>query len=164
MVAARELRINHVLSRGVPLPEKWGVALSALKLLKDARCIPPSDLSLDVPAIHYDMLGIPRRVCIPQASARSPGACVTVTERDCPANYVLIAHVHSDVWICSSGGVLNGEGISKETLWQSHTCVEKDLSKDLWQNTVPERRIRIHVLSDNLRRLVQEHQVPWSPR
>ena len=94
-----KLRINNALGRGIPLPEKWDVALSALKLLKDARDIPRSDLPLDVKAIHCDMLGVPKRVHLPQAGTWSPGACVTLTERGGPMNYVLIAHVHSDVWI-----------------------------------------------------------------
>ncbi len=73
-------------------------------------------------------------------------------------NYVLIAHVHSDVWICSPGGTFDGEWISKETIWQRSCLVEKDLAKDLWQNVVPKRRVRKHVLSGNLSSLMQEHQ------
>jgi hypothetical protein len=157
-VAACELRINSALGRGVPLPEKWDVALSAMKLLKDTRGISKQDLPPEVPFIHCDMLGVPRGVSIPQASARVPGACVIVTERGCPVNYVLVAHVHEDVWICSPGGTFDGEWMSKETLWQRSSCAMKDLSNELWQNHVPKRRVRAHVLSGNLQRLMQEHQ------
>ena len=157
-IATCKLRISNALGQAIPLPEKWDVALSALKLLKDARAIPRSDLPLDVPEIHCDMLGVPKRVHLPQAGTWSPGACVTLTERGGPMNYVLIAHVHSDIWICSPGGTFDGEWISKETIWQRSSLVEKDLAKDLWQNAVPKRRVRKHVLSGNLSSLMQEHQ------
>ena len=74
-IATCKLRIDKVLDRGIPLPEKWDVALSALKLLKDARNIPRSDLPLDVPAVHCDMLGAPKRVHLPQAGTRADVTC-----------------------------------------------------------------------------------------
>ena len=73
-------------------------------------------------------------------------------------NYVLVAHVHADVWFCSPGGTLRGECVAKDALWYKGACVEKDLSQDLWRDRVPKRRVRMHVLAGNLRRLVQEHQ------
>jgi hypothetical protein len=157
-IATCKLRIYNALGRGIPLPDKWDVALSALKLEKDARRIHRGDLPLDVPDVFCHMLGAAKKVQIPQAGARSPGACVTLTEKGSPMNYVLIAHVHSDVWICSPGGTFDGEWISKETIWQRSSLVEKDLSKELWQSAVPKRRIRMHVLSGNLLNLMQQHQ------
>jgi hypothetical protein len=75
-IATCKLRIYNALGRGIPLPDKWDVALSALKLEKDARRIHRSDLPLDVPDVLCHMLGVAKKVQIPQAGARSPGACV----------------------------------------------------------------------------------------
>ena len=157
-IATCKLRISNALGRRTPLPEKWDVALSALKFLKDARNIPRNDLPLDVSAIHCEMLGVRKRMHLPQASARSPRACVTLTERGGPMNYVLIAHVHSDAWIRSPGGTFDGEWVPKGTIWQRSALAENGLAKDLWQNAVPKRRVRKHVLSGNLSSLMQEYQ------
>ena len=156
-------RVDHALHCGIPLPTGWEAALTALRLLKDARCIPASDLPLDVPEIHCDMIGVPKQV-VQQAHGRSPGTLITLTEQGCPVNYVLLAHVHADVWICSPGNLLLDILSSSYTLLQGDkSCVEKDLSvHEFWSDTtVPGRRVRKHSLAGNLQQYINEHRVAF---
>ena len=152
-------RVDNALHQGIPLPTGWRAALTALRLLKDARRIPASDLPLEVPEIHCDMIGVPKRV-VQQAHGRSPGTLITLTEQGCPVNYVLLAHVHADVWICSPGNLLLDILSSSCTLLQGDkSCVEKDLSvHEFWfDTTVPGRRVRKHSLAGNLQQYIKKY-------
>ena len=148
--------VRAVMSRGIPLPEGWRSALRALSLLKDARRIRKADLPLDVPYLGCDIIGVPKPVPAP-TGPRCSGSCVTFSERGRPASYALVAHVHSDVWICSHGARI-GHSLLDSPVWDEASCVEKDLSLDLWSAAaVSKSRVRVHMHAGNLRRFLVDH-------
>ena len=148
--------VRAVMSRGIPLPEGWRSALRALSLLKDARRIRKADLPLDVPYLECDIIGVPKPVPAP-TGPRCSGSCVTFSERGRPASYALVAHVHSDVWICSHGARI-GHSPLDSPVWDEASCVEKDLSLDLWSAAaVSKSRVRVHMHAGNLRRFLVDH-------
>ena len=155
-VATKDVLVSKALLRGVPLPDGWRPALRALQVLKDARRIPKADLPLDVPYLDCDIVGVPKPVPAP-TGPRCPGTCVTFSEQGRPASYALVAHVYSDVWICSPGASI-GHSLSDNPVWDEASCVEKDLSRDLWSAAaVSKRRVGGHMLSGNVRQLLVDH-------
>ena len=157
-VASHEVLVGNAmkLTRGLPLPVGWRPALRALQVLKDARRIPKADLPLDVPYLECDLLGVPKPVPAP-TGPRCPGTCITFSEQGRPASYALVAHVHSDIWICSPGARI-GHSIRGSPVWDDASCVERDLSRDLWSAAaVSKRRVGGHMLSGNVRQLLVDH-------
>ena len=155
-VTTKDVLVGNALLQGVPLPDGWRSALRALQILKDARRVPKADLPGHVPYLECDLIGVPKPVPVP-TGPRCSGTCITFSERGCPASYALVAHVHSDVWICSPGANI-GHSIMGSPVWDNASCIEKDLSRDLWSAAaVSKRRVRRHMLSDNLRQLLVDH-------
>ena len=155
-VVMHDLLVRNVVVRGVSLPDGWLTALRALSLLKDARRILKADLPLDVEYLECDLIGKPKHVPV-STGPRCSGTCVTFMERGRPVSYILVAHVHSDIWICSPGASV-GYSLLGSPVWDTASCVEKDLSCELWSSAaVSKRRVGAHMLAGNLRQLLVDN-------
>ena len=102
--AVHRLCVHNALrkDRRIPMPPGWEVAVNALKLADHARDTSQRSLPLDVRKLNCKLLGVPKRFDLPQNDL-SPGACVALMVNGRRVNYVLVAHVHGDVWRCSPG-------------------------------------------------------------
>ena len=155
-VTTKDVLVSNAFLQGVPLPDGWRPALRALQALKDARRVSKKDPPPNVPYLDCDLIGVPKPVFAP-TGPRCSGTCITFSERGRPANYALVAHVHSDVWICSPGASI-GHSIMGTPVWDNASCIEKDLSRDLWSTAaVSKRRVRGHMHAGNLRPLLVDH-------
>ena len=155
-VTTKDVLVSNAFFQGVPLPDGWRPALRALQALKDARRVSKKDPPPNVPYLDCDLIGVPKPVFAP-TGPRCSGTCITFSERGRPANYALVAHVHSDVWICSPGASI-GHSIMGTPVWDNASCIEKDLSRDLWSTAaVSKRRVRGHMHAGNLRPLLVDH-------
>ena len=107
------LQANDALktNRSLPMPDGWHVALRALRLLHCARDTCDTERPLDVSRMDCRLLGQPKRVpALTDETLLAPGACVALVEDGRRVNYVLVAHICSDRWLCSRGGRLHGDG------------------------------------------------------
>ena len=95
------LHVNNALAkrRRVQMPHGWEFAINALKLADDARNTWQRSLPLDVRKLNCNLLGVPKRFDLPQ-SDHYTGACVALNDKGHRVNYVLVAHVHGNVWRC----------------------------------------------------------------
>ena len=99
------IRAYHALepNRSLPMPAGWHVAVQALRLRQCARDTCDKEKPLDVSKLDCRLLGQPRRVpALTDETSLAPGACVALVEAGRRVNYVLVAHIYSDHWLCRS--------------------------------------------------------------
>ena len=146
-------------NRSLPMPSGWKVALRALCLHHSARDVCDKERPLDVSKVDCRLLGQPKRVpALTDETSLAPGACVALVKDGRRVNYVLVAHIYSDCWLCSPGGKFHDEGAMGTLPWRSEDCVEKDVVREAWSSEMDsKRRQSIHLMGDNLRRRMQEH-------
>ena len=156
--AVHRLRVDHALckDRRIPMPPGWEGALKALKLADHARDISQRGLPLDVRNLNCKLLGAPKHFDLPQ-NGHSPGACVALVVDGRRINYVLVAHIHGDVWRCSPGAVMQNGRILLDTVWRPEDCRTKNIVEDAWSAMALKRRMNCHMMIDQLQQLLREH-------
>ena len=115
------LRAHNALTtnRNLPMPGGWDVALRALRLLHCARDACDKERPLDVSKVDCRLLGQPKRVpALTDETSLAPGACVALVKDGRRVNYVLVAHIYSDRWLCSPGGKFHDEGAMANLPWR----------------------------------------------
>ena len=152
------LRVHDALLKNcrIPLPPGWEVALNLLKSVDNTRIISQRSLPLNVCQLDCKLLGIPKRLALPQ-NDRSPGACVALVDNGRRVNYVLVAHILGDVWRCSPGAQMQNGCILLDTVWRPEDCKTKNIVEDAWSGMVVKRRINSHVMIGQLQQLLLEH-------
>ena len=156
--AAHRLRVYNALSkdRSIPTPSGWDVALNALKLADHARDISQRSLPLDVRKLNCKLLGAPKRFDLPQNDL-SPGACVALVVDGRRVNFVLVAHIHGDVWRCSPGASMQNGRILLDTVWRPGDCTTMNIVEDAWSGVALKRRMDCHIMIGHLQQLLREH-------
>ena len=138
------------------MPPGWEAAVTALKIAGDARDISQRSLPPDVRKLNCKLLGVPKRFELPQNDL-SPGACVALVVNGRRVNYVLLAHVHGDVWLCSPGASMQNGRILLDTVWRPEYCKTKNIVEDAWSGMAQKRRMNSHIMTDHLQQLLREH-------
>ena len=156
--AVHRLCVYHALrkDRRIPMPPGWDIALDSLKLAVDARDISQRSLPLDVRKLNCKLLGAPKRFDLSQHDL-SPGACVALVADGRRVNYVLVAHIHGDVWRCSPGAVMQNGRILPDTIWRPGDCKTKNIVEDAWSDVALKWRMNCHIMTDHLQQLLREH-------
>ena len=105
--------------------------------------------------LNCKRLGAPKRFDLPQNDL-SPGACVALVVDGRRVNYVLVAHIHGDVWRCSPGADMQNGRILLDTVWRPGDCKTKNIVEDAWSGVALKRRMNCHIMIDHLQQLLRE--------
>ncbi len=158
-MATVSARVNNVLEqdRGVPLPEGWRVALRCLECLAETRELLPGELPRDVSHAEYSLLGAAKPVA-PTTRGLGPGVCVALRVGGNRVNYVLIAHVVGDQWLCHPGS-FHGERTVPGAAWCLEMLKRFDVARDAWDEgrDRTKRRAALHPKVEQLQRQVADH-------
>ena len=156
-----EVRLDNAKERGVPIPPDWVTALRSLKAGEICRgFVGDLQLPTGVANASCNFLGAPK-ACTPSAQDLGVGRCLAFSHASGRKNFVLVAHVENNEWLCHGGSFI-GDSEVPDPLSES-TLVLKDLEKDAWdETTAPRRRLTSHAKMQQLINQVQDRSIEFS--
>ena len=123
-----EVRLDHAKERSVPIPPDWVTALHSFKAGEICRgFVGDLQLPTGVSNVPCNFLGAPK-ACTPSAQGLGVGRCLAFSHASGRRNFVLVAHVENNEWLCHGGSFI-GDNEVPDPLSESNLVLE-DLVKD----------------------------------
>ena len=160
-----EARANNIIKRGVTFPPSWRIAPLCRDLQKNAddAALKAADM-MGLSDVTCRVLGQPLPQQLPDVvDAVVQGGIIELSIGSAGAEFLLCAHVHESMWLCTRGHFIDGS-FQVSDPFNEDSLVLKDLQRDGWDETFASQRKRIcpHLRRGQLRELAAASRSHWN--
>ena len=145
--------------RDVPPPQHWATAMDCATFSTNPSVKNVKDETL-LQNIECVMVGVTKHCPIHARASQVSGAAVSLNVADKRQDYLLVAHVRENVWLCHGGSRVSG-AVDADNPFDPGGLVQKDIMSDAWDvNAAPQTRQR--AMGKELQALAHDQSHAWS--
>ena len=160
----KEIRADRASKNGVPFPAAWHQAPQCciFESWIDACAIKAKD-ALDLTSLGHRLLGQPKRCTLPETSnPLTPGAIIQLCLGSANVEFLLCAHVHEDLWLCTRGHFV-GDVLQGCDPFAEDSIELKNIEQEAWHSDAEAKRVRTppHLRHGQLYELASSQTERW---
>ena len=160
----KEIHANKISKHGIPFPAAWHQAprCCIFESWIDA-CASKAKEALDLTSLDHRLLGQPKRCALPETSdLLVPGAIVQLCLGSASVEFLLCAHVHEDLWLCTRGHFV-GDVLQGCDPFAEDSIELKNIEQEAFRPDVDAKRVRTpaHLRHGQLYELASSQTERW---